>query len=103
MSDPFLPILGLILLVTLVQLWSVQRVEARYKKAAPVIDRHSEALTELAKASLFNEQVHQTIGLALHRIDLLLKEKGISSELILSDLLVDEMPKIEETGVLPPV
>ena len=50
-------------------------------------------------SNLKTVDVHRTIALALHRIDSLLLEKGISSELLLKDLIVDDK---QESGVLPP-
>lgn len=99
MSDPFLIILGLILLVMIVQVWSVQRVEKEQKQMKAHIITRNLVIDSNTYSNLSNKDIHRTIALALHRIDSLLLEKGISTELLLKDLIVDDK---QESGVLPP-
>ena len=98
-TDPFLIILGLILLVMIVQVGSVQRVEKEQRQMKAHIVTRNLVIDGHSLSNLKTADVHRTIALALHRIDSLLLEKGISSELLLKDLIVDDK---QESGVLPP-
>mgnify|MGYP001002828143 FL=1 len=97
LSDPFLVILCLILLVMLVQLWSVQRVEKRSRI-------HEAHLQVLLAAKDSTVTVFSTVAQAFSRIDNLLVEKGVSDKLILSDLIVRNVQENKTTtDALPSV
>ena len=63
-----------------------------------MVDTHTGVLKDMSMFHLKNESVHDTIGLALHRLDSALLEKTVTSKLLLSDILVNT----PESGVLPP-
>lgn len=104
LSDPFLIILGLILLVMLVQVWSVQRVEKHQKQMKAHIITRDKVIDANTADRLRANDIYSTIAVSLNRLDSLLVEKGISETLILADLIVRSAPQTTPTtDALPSV
>ena len=104
LSDPYLIILGLIFLVMLVQVWSVQRVEKRQKHTDTHIITRDKVIDDNTAYNMRSEDIHRTIAVSLNRLDSLLVEKGVSETLILADLIVRGTPETKPTtDALPSV
>lgn len=90
LDTTFLIMVGLVLIVSLVQLWSVQRVERNQK----ILSSQNMLLTGAHNASIRridnHEYIHQVLATLIIRIDTLLIEKNLIESSLVSDLMVDD-------------